>query len=132
MKFLKHRTLYNEQEYKTYKKNLTSILRYCEKNYLSDLLNRYSKNTKETWKILNNITNTKNNRSMTLFYNGKLIDNKQAVANDFNDYYINIAHELMQNISNTNVSSFKVLLKKQKQQFNVYISHSRRRVNRCC
>ena len=52
---------------------------------------------------------------MTLFYNGKLIDNKQAVANAFNDYFINIAHELMQNISNTNVSSFKVFLKKQKQ-----------------
>ena len=48
---------------------------------------------------------------MTLFYNGKLIHNKQAVANAFNDYFINIAHELMQNISNTNVSSFKVFLK---------------------
>ena len=47
---------------------------------------------------------------MTLFYNGKLIDNKQAVSNAFNDYFINIAHELMQNISNTNVSSFKIFL----------------------
>ena len=114
MKFLKDRTLYNEQEYKTLKNKLTSILRYCENNYFSDLLNRYSKNTKETWKILNNITNTKNIKnttSMTLFYNGKLIDNKQADANAFNDYFINIAHESMQNISNTNVSSFKVFLK---------------------
>ena len=48
---------------------------------------------------------------MKLFYNIKLINNKQAVANAFNDYFINIAHELMQNISNTNVSSFKVFLK---------------------
>ena len=113
MKFLKDRTLYNEQEYKTYKNKLASILRYCEKNYFSDLLNRYSKNTKETWKILNNITNTKNknNTSMSLFYNGKLIDNKQAVANAFSDYFINIAHELIHNISNTNVSSFKIFLK---------------------
>ena len=113
MKFLKDRTLYNEQEYKTYKNKLTSILRYCEKNYFSDLLNRNSMNTKETWKILNNITNTKNKNktSISLFYNGKLIDNKQAVANAFNDYFINIAHELMQNISNTNVSSFKIFLK---------------------
>ena len=43
---------------------------------------------------------------MTLFHNGKVINNKQAVANAFNDYFINIAHELMQNISNTNVISF--------------------------
>ena len=48
---------------------------------------------------------------MTLFYNGKLIDNKQVVANAFNYFFINIVHELMQNISNTNVSSFKVFLK---------------------
>ena len=32
-KFLKDRTLYNEQQYKTYKNKLTSILRYCEKNF---------------------------------------------------------------------------------------------------
>ena len=47
---------------------------------------------------------------MTLFYNGKVIDNKQAVANAFNNFFINIAHELMQNISNTNVNSFKIFL----------------------
>ena len=47
---------------------------------------------------------------MTLFYNGKLVDNKQAVANALNDYFINIAHELMQNISNTNVSSYIIFL----------------------
>ena len=37
-----------------------------------------------------------------------MADNKQAVANAFYDYFINIAYELMQNISNTNVSSFKI------------------------
>ena len=58
MKFPKDRTLYNEQQYTTYKEMLTSLLRYCEKNYFSDLLDRYSKNTKETWKILNSITIT--------------------------------------------------------------------------
>ena len=47
---------------------------------------------------------------MTFFYNGKVVDNKQSVANAFNDYFINIAHELMQNISNTNVNSFKIFL----------------------
>ena len=47
---------------------------------------------------------------MTLFHNGKVIDSKQAVANAFNDYFINIAHELMKNISNTNVSSFRIFL----------------------
>ena len=39
-----------------------------------------------------------------------VIDNKQAVANAFNDYFINIAHELMQIIVNINVNSFKIFL----------------------
>ena len=38
------------------------------------------------------------------------MDNKQIVANAFNDYIINIAPELMQNISNTNVNSFNIFL----------------------
>ena len=52
----------------------------------------------------------KDTTSMTLFYHGRVIDNKQAVANAFNDYFINIAHELMQNISNTNVNYFRIFL----------------------
>ena len=39
-----------------------------------------------------------------------MIDNKQAAANAFSDYFINIAHELMLNISNTNVNYFKIFL----------------------
>ena len=39
-----------------------------------------------------------------------MIDNNQAVVPAFNDYLINIAHELMQNISNTNVNSFNIIL----------------------
>ena len=37
-------------------------------------------------------------------------DSKPAVANAFNDYFINIAHELMQNISNNDVNSFTIFL----------------------
>ena len=44
---------------------------------------------------------------MKFFNNVKVIDNKQAVVNALNDYFINIGHESMQNISNTNVNSFK-------------------------
>ena len=39
-----------------------------------------------------------------------MIHNKQAVGNALNYYFINIAHELMQNISNTNVNYFNVFL----------------------
>ena len=51
---------------------------------------------------------------MPFSYNGKAINNKQTVANAVNDYLINIAHELMQNISNTNMNSYKIFLDKRK------------------
>ena len=47
---------------------------------------------------------------MTFSHNGNVIDNKQADANAFNDYFINIAHVSMQNIFNTNVNSSKIFL----------------------
>ena len=47
---------------------------------------------------------------MPSYNNGKVIDNKQAVANAFNEYFINIAHELIQNISNANVNSSIIFL----------------------
>ena len=39
-----------------------------------------------------------------------MIDSKPAVANTFNDYFINIAHELMLNTSNTNTNSCIIFL----------------------
>ena len=39
-----------------------------------------------------------------------MLDNKPAVENAFNDYFINVAHELMRNISNNNKNSFKIFL----------------------
>ena len=45
--------------YKTYKNKLTSILRYCEKQYYSDLLKINKNNMKETWKIINDLVNKK-------------------------------------------------------------------------
>ena len=47
---------------------------------------------------------------MPFTYNEKVIDNQQAFANAFSNYFINIAHELMQNISNANVNSSKIFL----------------------
>ena len=45
---------------------------------------------------------------MPFSYNGKVIPTKQAFANEFNDYFTNIAYGLMQNMSNTSVNSFKI------------------------
>ena len=53
--FYKNRTDTAEMKYKAYRNKLTSILRYCDKNYYINLLEQEKNNVKGTWKILNTI-----------------------------------------------------------------------------
>ena len=46
-------------KYKLYKNKLTTILRRAEKTYYCDKLHKFKNNTKQTWKILNDITRRK-------------------------------------------------------------------------
>ena len=55
--FLKKRTDECESKYKKYKNKLTAILRYCEKQYYTDILDYNKGNIKETWKIINSLIN---------------------------------------------------------------------------
>ena len=50
---------------KKYKNKLTNILRYAEKEYYSNLLEKHLNNTKRTWKVLNSVI--KRNRNCTPF-----------------------------------------------------------------
>ena len=60
MSFVPNRDFHDQSEdkHKTYK-NITTILRKCEKNYNTKLLELNKGNLKETWKLLNSIINTK-------------------------------------------------------------------------
>ena len=58
--FLKKRTEECETKYKRYKNKLTAIMRYCEKEYYTDMLVVNKGNIKETWKILNSLINKQN------------------------------------------------------------------------
>ena len=49
--FLKSRSKQSEDKYKTYKNKLTTILRKCEKNYNTKLLELNKGNLKETWRL---------------------------------------------------------------------------------
>ena len=60
--FLKTRTNVSEEKYKKYKNKLTAILRHCEKQYFTELLEINKGNMKETWKILNGLINKKTKR----------------------------------------------------------------------
>ena len=63
--FLRNRTKESECKYKSYKNKLTSILRFCEKEYYNKLLVKEKNSTKGTWKILNSIIKNDNSTQVT-------------------------------------------------------------------
>ena len=62
--FLKSRDKESESRYKKYKNKLTTILRNCEKKYISNLLEKNKFNTKNTWEVLNNYIKKKKSHSI--------------------------------------------------------------------
>ena len=90
-----------ESRYKIYKNKLTSILRTAEKEHYSKLLSDAKGNIKDTWKILNAAMNKK--KSSTEFpthfeLNGTNIVNKQIIADEFNNLFVNVGPNLAMNI----------------------------------
>ena len=67
--FLKKRTDECESKYKRYKNKLTSILRYCEKQYYTDILYLNKGNIKETWKIINSLINKQSKKKKCVAQN---------------------------------------------------------------
>ena len=81
-RFLTSRSSMSEIRYKTYKNKLTSILRYCEKQYYSDLLKINKNNMKETWKIINDLVNKKS--STRLSYPTEFMKNGSIISGNMN------------------------------------------------
>ena len=110
-RFLTSRFSTSEIRYNTYKNKITSILRYCEKQYYSDLL-KANKNNTETWKIINDLLNKKSSTMSSypteFMKNGAIISGNMNIAEHFNSFFANIGPTLAEGIpkSDRHVESF--------------------------
>ena len=101
VKFLKQRSTDAEERYKKYKNKLTSILRYCEKEYYTNLLECQKNNVKGTWKVLNKIIRKKNTSSKfpeSFKDKNNVISDKKQIANGFNRFFTNVGPDLASSI----------------------------------
>ena len=99
--FLKYRSEEECIKYKLYKNKLTKILRIAEKTYYCDKLQKFKNNTKQTWKILNDITRRKIKSSKCqkeFMSDGKLITDNKTISNKFNDFFASIGPKLASKI----------------------------------
>ena len=113
--FLKSRSKQSEDKYKTYTNKLTTILKKCEKNYNTKLLELNKGNLKEKWRLLNSIINKKKKTKQV----GNEFENKcesitgeENIANGFNNYFVNVGPSLANKIPATDT------------QFSQYLSDS--------
>ena len=93
-----------------HKNKLTSILRQCEKEYYSNLLEESKQNIKETWKIINKLLNKKSTKNSSypseIKNNGSTISGNKNIAEHFNQFFVNIGPTLAKSIPKCN-SNYK-------------------------
>lgn len=94
--WLKKKTDSLLSKYKNYKNKLTNLIRSSERLYYHEKLQQHKTDIKQTWKIINSILNKNNNQEYPkeLKINGNLITNEYAVANKFNEYFVNSGTDL--------------------------------------
>ena len=99
--YIKLKTTVSETKYKMYKNKLTAVLRRCEKDYYSKLLEEHKNDVKGTWQVLNSIikkSHKMSNYPETFIHNNTPISDKKGIANGFNHFFTNIGPNLAKKI----------------------------------
>ena len=105
--FLRNKTAKNEQIYKNYRNNYNKNVKVAKKLYISDLLTKYRKDVKMTWRTINDLIGKKKvNNNMfpkNIFHDGKEVSSKREIANVFNTFFSSIGSDLASKIPDSEI-----------------------------
>ena len=115
-KFLKHRTVLNEEKYKAYKNLFESTKRKSKKSYVSKKILQYKTNIKKAWSVMKKIIgkmhqHNKSKLPRKLFVDKKYITLETGIAKKFNEFFTEIGTSLARKIP-TPSQPFESFLKK--------------------
>ena len=107
MKYVKIKSAYYECKYKMYRSRLNRLTKVAECKHYADLLESNKSNLKKMWNILKSIINKR--KAHKVNENLKLSDDsatsdKRFISENFNDFLVNIGHNLAKRIPNVNTS----------------------------
>ena len=94
-KYMGNRTLQRELHYKRYKIKLNHLIRNAKKTYYDNKFDRAKGDLKETWRLINEVINTKSKQSSlpsSFKSNGIAITDPFEIANGFLDTLLTLAH----------------------------------------
>ena len=104
--FKKNPTVDNEITYKTYKNKLTHIIRLSKNNLDKNKFDLKKGNARKSWQLIKEVLKCKpkvtnpSTKSFTLL-DGSETSNPKDIANEFNDYFIHAASNLVKDIPTT-------------------------------
>ena len=105
----KTKTDVDKNNYKEYSDVLTRIKKLAKTNYYHKQIENSSKDSKKTWKIINEIISYKkiipNSIDCIQDSNNVLIKNKKNISDILNDYFVNIGTKLGDSCDTTKVST---------------------------
>ena len=103
-KYIKKPTTENKSRYTIYRNKLTHLIRKSKQNHYTELINASKGDSKESWKVINNVLNRGHKRTVLPdLANGSIDD----LANDLNDYFVSIGENLAQKNYKTTRSLFQ-------------------------
>ena len=89
--------------YSRFRNYVNSQIRNAKKDYYKKLFDKFQKDTKATWKTINNILKpnhtTKSKLIKKIMYNNENLTENLDIANAFNDFFCNIGKEITKNIT---------------------------------
>ena len=84
---------------------INRLIRQSERKYYLSYFNKFKHNSKTIWSGIRNILGLekyKSNSNICLNIEGQFITSQAQVANKFHDFFINVAQNLVSELSNTN------------------------------
>ena len=98
---------------KTFNRILNKAIRQAKSSYYNCLFAKYKSDTKKTWETLHSVMNiTKNKQNFPNFFrvNNTTISHKEEIAQNFNQFFVNIGPALASKIKYVNDNEFKKYL----------------------
>ena len=88
-------------KYRTFNNKFTALIKQLKINYFSERFMKYSRNTKRTWDTVNDLVGCRRSGSVEgIMYQGSLCKDDQTKAEVFNNFFSNIAHDLVIPLNN--------------------------------
>ena len=88
------------EKYKDYRKKLKILIKIAKNKFYTSKFDQCKGNSKKTWELINELRGKSNTKSKSSFIiNGTVVKERRVIADEFNNYFTSIAHNLNENAS---------------------------------